>query len=93
VDVDLAPAYAKATTRQAVMWQVERDSQVRLDEFWTGVDVDLAQERITGVNKSMRCVRWNDDDAARFHLALFVSDRNGGGAFERECDFNVGMRA
>jgi len=55
------------------------------------VDVNLAQERIAGVNESMRCVRRNDDDAARFHLALFISDRDGGAALERECDFDVRM--
>jgi hypothetical protein len=85
------PAYAKATARQAVMWQVERDSQVRLDEFWTRVDVNLAQERITGVNEPMRCVRRNDDDAARFYLALLISDRDGGAAFDGECDLDVRM--
>jgi hypothetical protein len=39
------------------------------------MNINLAQERVTGVNESMRCVRRNHDDAARFHLALFVSDR------------------
>jgi len=39
----------------------------------------------------MRCVRRNDDDAARFHFTLFVSDRDGGAAFERERDFDVRM--
>ena len=73
------------------MCQAERKSQVRLDKSRAGVDVDLAQERVAGVNESMRNVRRNDDDAARFHLALFVSDRDGGGAFECECDFDVRM--
>src|ERR1700738_3021819 len=78
-----------------VRWNVTRAlsilGEVRLDEFRTGVDVDLAQERVAGVNESMRNVRRNDDDATRFHLALFVADRDGGAAFERECDFNVRM--
>ena len=91
MDVGLTPAYAKATARQAVMCQVQRDSQVLLGEFWTRVDINLAQERVTGVNEAMRCVRRNDDDAARFHLALFVSDRNGGAAFDGECDLHVRM--
>jgi hypothetical protein len=38
------------------------------------VNVDLAQHRVAGVNEAMRCLRRNDDDAARFHLALFISE-------------------
>jgi hypothetical protein len=55
------------------------------------VDVDLAQERVTGVNESMPCVCGNDDNAACFNLALFVSDRDGGAAFEGERDFDLRM--
>jgi len=40
----------------------------------------------------MRCVRGDDHDAARFHLARFVSDRDGGAAFKRECDLDVRVR-
>jgi hypothetical protein len=40
----------------------------------------------------MRCVCGNDHDAARFHLARFVSDRDGGAAFKRECDLDVRVR-
>ena len=69
----------------------ERKSQVRLDKSRAGVDVDLAQERVSGVNESVRYVRRNDDDATRFHLTLFVSYRDGGATFESECDFDVGM--
>ena len=46
------------------------------------MDINLAQERVAGVNESMRCVHRNDDDAARFHFPLFISDRDGGAAFE-----------
>ena len=73
------------------MCQAERESQVRLNEFWTRVDIDLAQDRAAGINKSMRCVRRNDDDAARFHLALFISDRDSRAAFDGECDLDVRM--
>ena len=55
------------------------------------MDINLAQERVAGVNESMWCVRGNDDDTARFHFALFISDRDGAAAFEGECDFDVGM--
>jgi hypothetical protein len=46
------------------------------------VDVDLTQRHVARVTESMRCVCQDDDDAARFHLALFISDREGGAAFE-----------
>ena len=65
--------------------------EVRLNKSRTGMDVNLTQERIAGVNESMRNVCRNDNDAARFHLALFISDRNGGAAFEGERDFDVRM--
>ena len=55
------------------------------------MDVDLAQHHVAGVNEAMRCLRRNDDDTARFHLALFISDGDGGAAFERERDFDVWM--
>jgi hypothetical protein len=54
--------------------------------------INLPEHSIAGVNESMRCFRRNDDDAACFHFALFISDRDGGAAFKRECDFHVGMR-
>ena len=57
-------------------------AEIRLDEGRTGVDVDLAQDRIAGINESMRGVCWNDGNATRFHLALFLSERHGGGAFQ-----------
>ncbi len=50
------------------------------------MDVDLVEDRVAGVNESMRCVRRNDDDVARFQVALLVSDGDGGAAFEGECD-------
>jgi hypothetical protein len=56
------------------------------------VDIDLAQDRVAGVNESMRCVCWNNDDAARQHLALFISHCDGGAAFEGKCDLDVRMR-
>ena len=55
------------------------------------MDVDLTQRCVAGVNESMRCVRRNNDDAARFHLSRFIADRDGGAAFEGEGDFDVRM--
>jgi hypothetical protein len=48
----------------------KRSIEIRLDKSRTGVDVDPAQHRVTGVNEAMRCLRRNNDDTARFHLAL-----------------------
>ena len=70
---------------------VTYSGEIRLDKSRTGVDVDLTQHSVAGVNEAMRCLRRNDDDAARFHLALFISDLDGGAAFEGECDFDVRM--
>ena len=55
------------------------------------MDIELAQDRGAGVNEPMQRVRRNDDNAARFYFALVVTDRDGGSAFESECDFDVGM--
>jgi hypothetical protein len=65
--------------------------EIRLDELWAGMDVDLAQKRLAGVNESMRCVRRDNDDATGGHLAVFIAHGNGGAAFESESDFDVGM--
>ena len=65
--------------------------EIRLDKSRAGVDVDLTKRRVARVNESMGCIGWNDDDAARFHLALFISDRDAGAAFEGECDLHVRM--
>ena len=69
-----------------------RALQIRLDEFGTRMDVDLTQNRIAGVNKTMRSVRRNNDNASSTNPALYVADRDGGAAFERECYFDVGMQ-
>ena len=53
--------------------------------------INLPEHRVAGINESMRRVSRDDDDAARFHLALFIADGDGGAAFEGECDFNVRM--
>ena len=69
----------------------ERQSEIRLDEARTGVDVDLAQDGFAGVDEAVRRVRWDDNDAARRNFPLFVADSNPGGSLKRECDFHVRM--
>jgi hypothetical protein len=65
--------------------------QVRLNELWTGVDVDLAQDGLSGVNKAVRSVGRDDDNPAGFHFTGLIADRDRGTAFKRERDFNVRM--
>jgi hypothetical protein len=65
--------------------------EVRLNELWTGVDVDLAQDGLSGVNKAVRSVGRDDDNAAGFHFTGLIADRDRGTAFKRERDFNVWM--
>ncbi len=55
------------------------------------MDIDLPQHGVAGVNESMRCIRGNDHDAARFHVVRLISDRNSGATFKRECDLGVGV--
>ena len=55
------------------------------------MNVDLTQCRIAGVDEPVRRVWRNDDDAACLHLALFISNRDRGLAFDGECDLDVGM--
>jgi len=66
--------------------------EIRLNKARAGVDADLAQRRVAGVNESVGCVRGNDDDAAVVHFVRFLANRDGGAAFERERDFDVRMR-
>ena len=52
--------------------------EIRLDKSRTRVDVNLAQDRVAGVNEAMRGVRKNDDHAFRFYLARFIAGRDRG---------------
>ena len=56
------------------------------------MDVNLAQLRFAGVNESMLCNRRDDDNAAGLHFAGFITDRDGGAAFDCERDFDIWMR-
>jgi hypothetical protein len=56
------------------------------------VDVDLTEDGVAGVNEAVRSVRGDDDDAAGFHFAGLIADRDRGAAFRRERDFDVRMR-
>jgi hypothetical protein len=54
--------------------------------------INLSKDSVAGVDESMRRIRRDNDNAARFYLALFISDRDRGAAFEGECDLDVRMR-
>ena len=56
------------------------------------MDVDLAKGRLPGVHEAMRRVRRDDDDTAGSYFALLSAHGDDGAAFDRERDFDVGMR-
>ena len=56
------------------------------------MDVDLAKDGVPGVHEAMRRVCRDDNDAADCYFALLSADGNSGAAFDRERDFDVGMR-
>jgi hypothetical protein len=87
----VVPKHLTFHDENTVDYASKRSIEIRLDKSRTGVDVDLTQHRVAGVNEAMRCLRRNDDDTASFHLALFISDDDGGAAFEGECDLDVRM--
>src|SRR4029450_3256589 len=66
--------------------------EIRLNKSRGGVDIDLTQDCVARVTESMRCVRRNHHDAARFHFARFIADRDGGAAFKGESDLDIRVR-
>ena len=56
------------------------------------MDIDLPEDTSAGVNKAMRRVRGNDDDAAGVNFARVITDGDCRGTFERECHLYVRMR-
>lgn len=51
--------------------------------------INLPEHSVAGINESMRRVSRDDDDAARFHLPLFIADGDGGAAFESKGNLDV----
>jgi hypothetical protein len=66
--------------------------EIRLNELRTGVDVDLTQNRVAGIDEPVWSVRRDDDDAAGFDFTCFIADRDHGAAFKRERDLDVRVR-
>ena len=55
------------------------------------MDIDLAEDCLARIDEAVRCPGGNDDDAARFHLTLFVADGDRRATLDRKGDFDVGM--
>jgi len=55
------------------------------------MDVDLTQRRAAGINESVWCVRGNHHDTTCAHFKRFIAHCDGGAAFERKRDLDVGM--
>ncbi len=47
------------------------------------MDTDLPEDTITGVNKAMRRIRGNDDDASGVNLARIIANGHCGGEFRQ----------
>src|SRR5439155_9821711 len=75
-----------------VLNESKPSGEIRLNKFWARMDADLTQNRLPGVDESMRRIRGNHHDAAGFHFARFITDRHAGAAFERELDLDIRMR-
>ena len=67
-------------------------SEIRLNKFGTGVDVDLLQGRLAGIDEAVRRICRNNNNAPRFYFTRFAANCDRGGTFNRESDFSVGMR-
>ena len=55
------------------------------------MDTDLPEDAATGINKAMRRVRGNDDDAAGVNLARLTADGHCAGTLQREFYLDVRM--
>jgi hypothetical protein len=55
------------------------------------MDTDLPEDAATGINKAMRRVRGNDDDAAGVNLARLIADGHCAGTLQREFYLDVRM--
>ena len=56
------------------------------------MDTDLPEDTVTGINKAMRRIRGNDDDASGVNFARIIADSHCGGTFQREFYLDVRMR-
>ena len=66
--------------------------EIRLNKFGTGVDVDLPQRRLAGIDETVRRICRNNHNAARFYFTRFITNCDRCCTFNREGDFTVRMR-
>jgi hypothetical protein len=66
--------------------------QVCLDKFWARVDINGSKYVFAAVYESMRRLRRNDDDSARFGFARFISDREARGPLNDKANLYVRVR-
>ena len=55
------------------------------------MDTDLPEDAVTRINKAMRRVRGDDDDAAGANLARLITDGHCAGTLQREFYLDVRM--
>jgi hypothetical protein len=84
---------SRSICRRSLRWSSPlRSGEVRLNESWAGMHINLAQDCVSGVDEAVGSVGGDDDNAAGLQLTRFIADGDGGAAFERECDLNIRMR-
>src|SRR5947207_723068 len=75
--------------RGGAMWKPSL--QVGLDKRGAGMNIDLAQNRVAGVNEAMWGIYRYHHNGARFHFTRFIADGDPGRAINDERDLNVWM--
>ena len=63
-----------------------------MNKLRAGVDIDLSQERVSGINEAVRSVGGDDDNAAGFHFTGLIADRDRGATFKRKRYLDVWVR-
>ena len=69
----------------------ERDLQIRLDEIWTCMNVDLPKDAIARVNKLVRRIRGNYGNAPGLNFTFFIADLDPGRTFDDKRNLDVRM--
>src|SRR6185437_5530843 len=69
----------------------ERELQIRLDEIWTCMNVDLPKDVIARVNKLVRRIRGNYGNAPGLNFTFFIADLDPGRTFDDKRNLDVRM--
>ena len=85
-----SPFRILASRRDALqLHSAVRSLQIRLNEIWTRMNVDLPKDAVARVNELVACIRRNYDDAAGLNFPLFIADRDPGRAFDDKRNLDV----